>query len=165
MQSDPIVQYCRDSTVLYWLHHVDQYVLGHEPVRAVQHSPDHDWLTVHVSAHHATSQMKMLSWWKRKLGENVCNHVRSFAPNNRNFLSTNKIANKVVPNVNMLGLPSSHSVSSQRNTALIILIQNNRSFEFKPESEDGVLLLTGETRDMTGDYLALLLRQGHVELR
>ena len=39
------------------------------------------------------------------------------------------------------------------------------SFEFKPEAEDGILLLTGETRDMTGDYLALLLRQGHVELR
>ena len=39
------------------------------------------------------------------------------------------------------------------------------SFEFKPEAEDGILLLTGETRDMTGDYLALLLREGHVELR
>ena len=39
------------------------------------------------------------------------------------------------------------------------------SFEFKPETPDGVLLLTGETRDMTGDYLALLLRDGHVELR
>ena len=39
------------------------------------------------------------------------------------------------------------------------------SFEFKPEAEDGILLLTGETRDMSGDYLALLLRQGHVELR
>ena len=39
------------------------------------------------------------------------------------------------------------------------------SFEFKPEAPDGVLLLTGETGDMTGDYLALLLRDGHVELR
>ena len=39
------------------------------------------------------------------------------------------------------------------------------SLEFKPESPDGVLLLTGETGDMTGDYLALLLRDGHVELR
>ena len=39
------------------------------------------------------------------------------------------------------------------------------SFEFKPETADGVLLLTGETGDMTGDYLALLLRDGHIELR
>jgi len=39
------------------------------------------------------------------------------------------------------------------------------SLEFKPESPDGILLLTGETGDMTGDYLALLLRDGHVELR
>lgn len=39
------------------------------------------------------------------------------------------------------------------------------TIEFKPESENGVLLTTGETQDMTGDYLALLIRDGHVELR
>lgn len=39
------------------------------------------------------------------------------------------------------------------------------SFDFKPESWTGILLLTGETDDMTGDYLALLLRDGYVELR
>ena len=39
------------------------------------------------------------------------------------------------------------------------------SVEFKPESPNGILILTGETADMTGDYLTLLLRDGHVELR
>jgi hypothetical protein len=39
------------------------------------------------------------------------------------------------------------------------------SLEFRPESLDGIILLTGETQEMTGDYLALLLREGHVELR
>lgn len=41
------------------------------------------------------------------------------------------------------------------------------SMEFRPTSltQDGILLLTGESADMTGDYLALLLRDGHVELR
>ena len=39
------------------------------------------------------------------------------------------------------------------------------SLEFRPESLDGILLLTGETQEMTGDYLSLLLREGHVELR
>ena len=39
------------------------------------------------------------------------------------------------------------------------------SLEFKPESNDGVILLTGETQEMTGDYLAIVLREGHVELR
>lgn len=39
------------------------------------------------------------------------------------------------------------------------------SLEFKPEAPNGIILLTGETGDMTGDYLALLLRDGHVELR
>ena len=39
------------------------------------------------------------------------------------------------------------------------------SMEFRPEEEDGILLLTGESADMTGDYLALLIRDGHVELR
>ena len=39
------------------------------------------------------------------------------------------------------------------------------SVEFKPEAPNGILLLTGETSDMTGDYLTLLLRDGHVELR
>ena len=29
----------------------------------------------------------------------------------------------------------------------------------------GLLLLTGETDDMTGDYLALVLRDGYIELR
>ena len=39
------------------------------------------------------------------------------------------------------------------------------SLEFKPTSWTGILLLTGETDDMTGDYLALLLDDGYVELR
>ena len=39
------------------------------------------------------------------------------------------------------------------------------SLEFRPESFDGVILLTGETQEMTGDYLAIILREGHVELR
>ena len=32
------------------------------------------------------------------------------------------------------------------------------AFDFLPHSWSGLLLLTGETDDMTGDYLALLLR-------
>ena len=32
------------------------------------------------------------------------------------------------------------------------------AFDFLPHSWNGLLLLTGETDDMTGDYLALLLR-------
>ncbi len=42
------------------------------------------------------------------------------------------------------------------------------SMEFRPASSSSsvqVLLLTGENRDMTGDYLALLIRGGRVELR
>jgi len=39
------------------------------------------------------------------------------------------------------------------------------AFDFLPHSWSGLLLLTGETDDMTGDYLALLLRDGYVELR
>ena len=39
------------------------------------------------------------------------------------------------------------------------------SLEFRPESADGIILLTGETQEMTGDYLAIILREGHVELR
>ncbi|XP_072946316.1 pikachurin [Epargyreus clarus] len=35
----------------------------------------------------------------------------------------------------------------------------------RPERTRGVLLLTGEHDDLSGDYLALLLRNGHVELR
>ncbi|CAH2058292.1 unnamed protein product, partial [Iphiclides podalirius] len=35
----------------------------------------------------------------------------------------------------------------------------------RPERARGVVLLTGEHDDLTGDYLALLLRGGHVELR
>lgn len=35
----------------------------------------------------------------------------------------------------------------------------------RPERARGVLLLTGEHDDLSGDYLALLLRNGHVELR
>ncbi|GBP32633.1 hypothetical protein EVAR_25994_1 [Eumeta japonica] len=34
----------------------------------------------------------------------------------------------------------------------------------RPERARGVLLLTGERDDLTGDYLAIVLRQGHVEL-
>ncbi|XP_058123120.1 uncharacterized protein LOC131294149 [Anopheles ziemanni] len=35
--------------------------------------------------------------------------------------------------------------------------------EFRPESFDGILLLTGERDDLTGDFMALLLHQGFVE--
>ncbi|KAJ8708619.1 hypothetical protein PYW08_010001 [Mythimna loreyi] len=35
----------------------------------------------------------------------------------------------------------------------------------RPERARGVLLLTGEHDDLSGDYLALMLRNGHVELR
>ncbi|XP_047539508.1 pikachurin-like [Vanessa atalanta] len=35
----------------------------------------------------------------------------------------------------------------------------------RPERTRGVLLLTGEHDDLSGDYLALILRNGHVELR
>ena len=39
------------------------------------------------------------------------------------------------------------------------------SIDFKPITDTGILLLTGETNDMTGDYLALILKDGFVELR
>ena len=39
------------------------------------------------------------------------------------------------------------------------------SVEFRPTKANGVLLITGEAADMTGDYLALVLKDGHVELR
>lgn len=39
------------------------------------------------------------------------------------------------------------------------------SVEFKPTAWTGILLLTGETDDMTGDYLALIIQDGYVELR
>ncbi|XP_055626066.1 uncharacterized protein LOC129768435 isoform X2 [Toxorhynchites rutilus septentrionalis] len=35
--------------------------------------------------------------------------------------------------------------------------------EFRPESFDGILLLTGERDDLTGDFMALLIHQGFVE--
>ena len=39
------------------------------------------------------------------------------------------------------------------------------ALDFKPESWNGVILITGQTDDMTGDYLALILNDGYVELR
>ena len=39
------------------------------------------------------------------------------------------------------------------------------ALDFKPETWDGVILITGQTDDMTGDYLALILNDGYVELR
>lgn len=37
--------------------------------------------------------------------------------------------------------------------------------EFRPEAWDGILFLTGERDDMTGDFMALLLHQGFLEFR
>ena len=39
------------------------------------------------------------------------------------------------------------------------------ALDFKPETNNGVILITGQTEDMTGDYLALILNDGYVELR
>merc|ERR1719410_711235 len=39
------------------------------------------------------------------------------------------------------------------------------ALDFKPESWTGIILITGQTDDMTGDYLALILNDGYVELR
>lgn len=35
--------------------------------------------------------------------------------------------------------------------------------EFRPEAFDGILLLSGERDDLTGDFVALLIHQGFVE--
>lgn len=35
--------------------------------------------------------------------------------------------------------------------------------EFKPESNNGIILLTGERDDLSGDFLAVLIDQGHIE--
>ena len=39
------------------------------------------------------------------------------------------------------------------------------ALDFKPTADTGVVLITGQTDDMTGDYLALILTDGYVELR
>ena len=39
------------------------------------------------------------------------------------------------------------------------------ALDFKPTADTGLLLITGQTDDMTGDYLALILTDGYVELR
>ena len=39
------------------------------------------------------------------------------------------------------------------------------ALDFKPRSLSGLLIITGQTDDMTGDYLALVLTDGFVELR
>lgn len=35
--------------------------------------------------------------------------------------------------------------------------------EFRPESFDGIILLTGERDDLTGDFMAVLIHQGFIE--
>lgn len=35
--------------------------------------------------------------------------------------------------------------------------------EFRPETYDGIILLTGERDDLTGDFMAVLIHQGFVE--
>lgn len=35
--------------------------------------------------------------------------------------------------------------------------------EFRPESLDGIVLLTGERDDLTGDFMAVLIHQGFIE--
>lgn len=37
--------------------------------------------------------------------------------------------------------------------------------EFRPESWDGVLFLTGERDDLAGDFVAIILHEGFVEFR
>ncbi|OXA50862.1 Pikachurin [Folsomia candida] len=39
------------------------------------------------------------------------------------------------------------------------------SLEFRPQSANGILLLTGERDDLSGDYLALFLKDGYLEFR
>lgn len=36
-------------------------------------------------------------------------------------------------------------------------------FEFKPEKLNGVILLTGERDDLTGDFIAVLINNGFIE--
>jgi len=39
------------------------------------------------------------------------------------------------------------------------------SLEFRAEASDGIILLTGERADLTGDFMALFLRDGFLEFR
>ena len=54
-----------------------------------------------------------------------------------------------------LALPTLQNAYSDLHLAL----------DFKPKTLSGVLLITGQTDDMTGDYLALIITDGYVELR
>ena len=54
-----------------------------------------------------------------------------------------------------LALPTLQNAYSDLHLAL----------DFKPRSLSGLLIITGQTDDMTGDYLALVLTDGFVELR
>lgn len=35
--------------------------------------------------------------------------------------------------------------------------------EFRPEAYDGIVLLTGERDDLTGDFLAIVMSDGFIE--
>ncbi len=39
------------------------------------------------------------------------------------------------------------------------------NIEFRPQSPNGIILLTGERDDLSGDYLALFLKDGYLEFR
>ena len=78
----------------------------------------------------------------------------------------------------MVGILISWSLSIQNTQSLLKgysyltlpTLQNaysdlHMALDFKPESWNGVILITGQTDDMTGDYLALILNDGYVELR
>ena len=52
--------------------------------------------------------------------------------------------------------------NNKKITILPFLIFQLR-VEFRPESFDGIILLTGERDDLTGDFMALLIHQGFIE--
>lgn len=52
-----------------------------------------------------------------------------------------------------------HLLVNGSNGSIMFQLQ----FEFKPEKLNGVILLTGERDDLTGDFIAVLMNNGFIE--
>lgn len=48
-------------------------------------------------------------------------------------------------------------------TIIAICLSHQLNIEFRPETLSGIILLTGERDDLTGDFMAVLIHEGFIE--
>ena len=111
----------------------------HGELHRVNNTPSYssDWAWSRIgAAKHAVGMLKVNRERKRKLGEDVRNHVGGRAPNDGDRALPDKVTNVMVIDVDAFRLRGGHIVDSEGDAALGVFVGDSRAFDRASKSRE-----------------------------